>query len=79
MTLSLVTRSVADLLTPVWSVIINSAKALTSLLVDRDFASFPASMSTWLAVTTIDAICASLTLWADALLNGNDKERDDDG
>ena len=41
--------------------IINSANALTSSLVDRDLASFPASISTWLAVTTIDAICASLT------------------
>src|SRR5258706_9992138 len=31
-----------------------------------DSASVPASMSTWLAVTTIAAICASLTPWANA-------------
>ena len=31
----------------------------------RSAASLPASMSTWLAVTTIDAICASLVAWAE--------------
>src|ERR687890_223378 len=35
------------------------ANSLTSLLLDFDAASLPASMSTWLAVTTIAAICAS--------------------
>src|SRR6202162_3414339 len=70
-TLSLVTRSTADLFTPVWSVIIRSANFLTSALADVDCASLPASISTWLAVTTIDAICASLTPCADAPATAN--------
>src|SRR5207249_8635263 len=66
---SLAARSVADLLTPVWSVTIIFPNAWTSLLVDLDSASLPASMSTWFAVTTIAAICASVgpLVWAAAV------------
>src|SRR5439155_25569342 len=63
-TFSLVTNSTACLLTPVWSVTMRLANAFTSLLADVESASLPASMSTWLAVTTIDAICASFGAWA---------------
>jgi hypothetical protein len=42
-------------------VIISCAHFLTSALVDVACASLPVSMSTCLAVTTTDAICASLT------------------
>src|SRR5437868_4177263 len=37
-----------------------SANSLTSLVCDLEAASLPASMSTWFAVTTMAAICASL-------------------
>ena len=45
-----------------------------------DAASLPASMSTWLAVTTMCAICASLMAWAEAPA-ASEAERDggDDG
>src|ERR1043165_2608443 len=49
----------ACLLTAAWSVTICFAKACTSLLLDLDCASLPASMSIWLAVTTMPAICGS--------------------
>jgi len=54
---SFCTSSAACLFTPVWSVIMRSAKSLTSFDFARSFARFPASMSTWFAVTTIPAIC----------------------
>src|SRR5689334_16171739 len=60
--LSLVARSVACLLTSVCSAIIRWANALTSGLGDFDSASLPASISIWLAATTIAATCASLRL-----------------
>ena len=59
-TFSRVTSSTACLFTPVWSVTICCANVFTSAFVVVDAASLPASISTWLAVTTIDAICASL-------------------
>src|SRR5471032_1475161 len=60
LTLSFFTSAVACLLTPVWSVTIILPKALTSLLVPFDWASLPALMSTWFAVTTMCAICGSV-------------------
>src|SRR4051812_31450624 len=60
LTLSLPASAVACLLTAVWSVIICCAKALTSLFLVLPLASLPASMSTWLAVTTMCAICGSV-------------------
>jgi hypothetical protein len=52
-------------------VTINCANALTLSSVDRETASLPAAMSTSLAVTTMAAICASLTPCADAVVSGN--------
>src|SRR4029079_1276037 len=50
------------------------ANFLTPASVAMECASFPASMSTWVAVTTIDAICASLTPWAYAPAIGNNSD-----
>src|SRR6476661_2190325 len=60
LTCSFLTRSVADLLTAVWSVTICLPNWRTSLDLACFSASLPASMSTWFAVTTICAICGSL-------------------
>src|SRR6478752_7015571 len=65
-----VTSSTACLFTPVWSVTICCANILTSAFDVFDAASFPASISTWFAVTTIDAICASLGDWANTVEAG---------
>src|SRR4029077_7728668 len=51
---------VADLLTAVWSVTISCPNARTSFECALELASLPASMSTWLAVTTIAATCGSV-------------------
>jgi len=61
---ALVTRATACLVTPEWSVTICVPNAVTWALLPFDSASLPASMSTWLAVTTMEAICASLGAWA---------------
>src|SRR5215831_18149935 len=68
-TFSRVARSTACLLTPVWSATMSSANFLTSALAAFDDASLPASMSTWLAVTTMEAICASLGDCANAAVD----------
>src|SRR4051794_34809870 len=60
LTPSFFARATACLLTAVWSVIIWLAKPCTSLFFERDLASLPASISIWLAVTTMPAICGSL-------------------
>src|SRR3954454_23397064 len=65
LTFSFFTRAVADLLTAVWSVTICLPNWRTSLLEPFFSATLPASMSTWLAVTTMWAICGSVgPCWA---------------
>ncbi len=49
-----------DWFAPLWAVIMSCAKSRTDCVFEVDFASWPASMSTWLAVTPMAAICASL-------------------
>jgi hypothetical protein len=56
---SFVTRLVACVFTAVWSVTICCANLRTSGDAALPLARLPASMSTWLAVTTMAAICAS--------------------